>query len=313
MASRYTLRIAVGITCAALVGFCRPAPAGATDVNDNAALLSAGNGPADAEVEGPRSLLEIRTGTESSHAFFRIGTQVSRSEEPESGERERKSTFTALSLMLAGPIDKSDGETDLATLDGLSNSVNASIKLNRFHVTRVNPFVDATGQVLREDGRIKIPPELQPFCDRLDQKTGESEYCRSNQIDDATVEQHLGVAAADRFQQQFFSGGTWVYGGEAKIGVQDFDYVDSDSLEERDSQRTLWSFGVHGGYANHWLGLASLAFRYERSFKQAESKTACPPPTGSDPQVCTTGPLGGPDGKARFQLLRPTAFFSSNG
>lgn len=294
----------------AVVEGAAQSPVPDVEVNDNAALMSAGNGPADAEVEGPRSLFELRTGTESSQVTLRIGTQLSRSEEPKNGkERERRSTFTALAFTLAGPLDKSDGVTDLATLDGLSNSVSAGLKINRFHVTRLNPFLDSEGEVLRSNGKIVIPPEIRPFCDRLEQKfpakknevgKREEEYCRRNQIDDATVEEHLGVAAADRFEQQFFTGGTWVYGGEAKVGVQEYEFLESESFDKKDSQRTLWSFGVHGGYANHWLGLASLAFRYERSFKESDPETMCI--EIEEGLKCASGRFGGPDGKEAYVL-----------
>jgi hypothetical protein len=263
------------------------APCGTAVAQTHGVLAEASGGPSDVEVEPVRSLFEITGGTDSSKATLRVGTQLSRPHStPDPNGKTPFSQFTTLALTLAGPLDKSDDFTDLATLDGLENAVTAAVKANVFLIHLRNPSDD---------------PDYKNIEDQLTKAmiaAGALKEGEFAQVDASNVEKYLGKSALEKFYGYFYDdSGAWIFGGEGKVGSENFKYRSGEEFTERSSRRTPWSIDAHGAYSHPRFGLTTVGFRFEQAWKDASDKSVCSPIEGSDKFDCKTGPDGRPDKK----------------
>ena len=113
-----------------------------------------GGGPADSLPVVGQSLFALSTGTDRSKATAQYALSASGAEDLSDLKESssKRACSHALSFALSSPIDKSDGITDLATLDGLADAFTLTVSYYRhFDKVSLNP-----GKKVGEEGALRL-------------------------------------------------------------------------------------------------------------------------------------------------------------
>ena len=260
-------------------------------------LPGASNGPASSAVETPRAYAEIEAGKDSSRVSLKISRSAHTNPVNWGTRKEVRTNVSAWTVTFAAPLNKKDKDTDVANLDGLANSFSVALKWTRFDYWRSKP-TDA-------DDR--------KFCDRLGEAQA-AELDTDNERQRKEAAKKIADACFDEFDsEKAYAAGPewgreyeamywpdrprWVYGAEAKIGTEDFEFLDTQTFAEREQSETPWSVGGFVGVSKPDWGLTYLGFRYEEAFEEQKQASICTPIENSTALSCETKPLGAPAGK----------------
>lgn len=267
-------------------------------VGDAAAQLFAKTGESVAGQEGAGggTYVELLAGSDSGRVFLRTGTTHSTG--AGQGSSSGASSFDTWRIQVSAPTSKSDSLSQIASLDGLSNSFKLEASWKRFTAQRKNPFAAGT-----------VPPTIQCLCDLataaavrqgLKPEQAEAMAC------DARITQFT-PELLDQWDAQFWeSRFTPYYGLSASVGHEEFEYFDSATFKKEEIDQQPW--GVKGSFgflpSNRDL-FVLFGLEYQESFKAADTVTRCPL-TGEDFLACGTGAFEKP-GKKEKHLVSALA------
>lgn len=93
-------------------------------------------------------------------------------------------------------------------------------------------------------------------------------------------------------------------GGSGAVGYEEFDYLDSTSYEQKDSNETPWSIGAHFGFAppiQDTPVFITIGYNYQESYRDQNTSIICPDSGGNASATCISGSFGEPN-KTEKQL-----------
>lgn len=243
----------------------------------------------DRAVSAP-SGIELMAAQGSSQASIKLSRSFSDGSHKAPGEYGR-AIFSTWSLTASAPLSKSSDDTDIATLDALVHASSLEAKYSRFSVP------DLRRPDLSDP---EVSARMQHLCAELrrsyKEKTGKSEAdAIAQECDLGNAKLYLPDRYGD-FRSLYWkpSGMRVVWGASAKVGYQNFDFVNTTSGKEESRQETPWSVGLFLGLnPAQWKTLFTLSGQYQEAFKDAKSGVQCLP--GEDGTLlCASGPLGSP-------------------
>jgi hypothetical protein len=202
-------------------------------------------------------------------------------------------TFNAWSLTAAAPLNKTADDTTIANLDGLTNAASIEFGFSRFVAQGKRQATHVASKTAELDVICKRVFQARKVRDGTDAPE-KIEGCDSNLV--ATYGSEEDKHA---FESSFWDIGhsnRWLWGGSAKLGFQDFEYVTTTESAKQKRNETPWSLGLWGAVqpGDRQL-LLSATVQYQRSFKEGNSATICPVPTSNATSVsCITGPFESP-------------------
>jgi hypothetical protein len=200
--------------------------------------------------------------------------------------------FSVLSLTASAPLNKNGDDTDIASLDGLVNTSSLELKYSSFRVSgRRNPAM--TQEVIT-----KLDAVCSRVYETMKQQTGSSPEL-GNGCDTEEVLKYGSLADQHEFESAFWDIGNtnrWIWGANAKLGYQNFEFVDDVAVVKRKQNETPWAVGGFIAYNPDALrAIFTLSVQYQDAFKDATNGTVCPPPNGSgEPLICLNGPVNVP-------------------
>lgn len=209
-------------------------------------------------------------------------------------KRDDKAVFDTWSITASAPLSKSGDDTTIANLDGLTNSASLELGFSQFRAPGVKRSaaevfgkVSELDVVCRRVFEARKLKENTPVPDKL-------EGCDAN-----LVYTHGDSDDIHAFDSAFWnldkSRARWLWGGTAKLGYQDYEYLTTDSTTKQKRNETPWSVGAWGAVQPGdvpWLLLANV--QYQRAFKDGDNAVVCPVPTPPNPTVCAAGALNAP-------------------
>lgn len=270
-------------------------PSGAASPN-----LPAGNGPADAPVATKRNYGEVSAGTANSKASLSFAADYAPAA---SGFLP---AFATLSTTVSAPLGTGSTTTQLATLDGLADSTNITLKVIGFWVQTREPtaeekahFCGAIRDAAKNAQNAKRPDKGDlkrcKSSKGLDSKCGSgNRVCCST--DNAELLSCMGLmpkSEADAFSNSFWlSPVTWASGFSTTVGTKSYQFLQPTTLGTTKQTLTPWS--AQAFVATQWgESLLTGGFKYQVAYRDATSGSLCPSPT-TYPVQCKTGPIGPP-------------------
>jgi hypothetical protein len=224
-------------------------------------------------------------------------SQVSSFSDPASLNGPGVAYFSVWSLTASSPLNKNADDTETANLDGLVNAASLELTYSRFRVPgRRNP---ATSQA--------VIAKLDKICERvyaaMKEQTGESPEPGKG-CDSAEVAQYGSTKDQHDFESAFWdisNTDRWIGGASARLGRQNFEFIDSGEVAKRKQNETPWAVGGFIAYnRDAWKSLFTLSAQYQDAFEDSTNGTVCPAPDGSgSPLICLTGPVNGPEEKKK--------------
>lgn len=181
-----------------------------------------------------------------------------------------------LSITAAAPLDKAKNEGAFA-LDALTADASLTVGYS----------------VAGFSGRTTASTEAaQAFCARI-----RAAVCSSAGVAAAAagpdLEQHL-----DEWDRLGFGASSyvWIFGGFAKVGHAEFDFLDAATFAERSETETPWSVGAYYSYQPLWnRSLFTVKYEHQQTYDAADESTVCPAPPSGPAIVCLIAPLGAPE------------------
>lgn len=177
-----------------------------------------------------------------------------------------------LTLTAAAPLDKKTGEGGFA-LDSFTADASLKIEYSWSGFAGARDFTGAAGRAFcAEHG---ISPE----------------NCRGGWISENRK------ALTDDFLRRGWSpkSHVWTFSAFAKVGHDEFKFIDAPTVAEKTETETPWSVGIAYSRAPLWKRrLYSVKFEHQRVYEDADQATVCPAPTSDPSVVCMTGALGPP-------------------
>jgi hypothetical protein len=223
----------------------------------------------------PLSGAQLVAAKESSTAAVKLSQAFGKSSD---GRQERASTW---SLTATSPLNK-NGDTDVASLDGLNNAGTVEFALNH-HRVRVKKDEKKRAEV----------------CARLHERTKEKPgvVVPARDCTDAEVQQ-LGFDIDRRDFQSMVLDETsltnWRAGASLKYGYQNFDVVDPATAKKSKQDEEPWSVGLFYSHnPEKWQASFTATFQYQHAFKEGAAGVVCPAGSGSA-VTCASGPVGEP-------------------
>jgi hypothetical protein len=233
-------------------------------------LNSVGQAKVDNVTSGGGSAFELTAGEKDKRASLKWGIS------------SPQSVFTAV---FSVPAD-SDGNTDLANLDGLAkyNKVTVNYKRTLF----AKPSVSLS--------------DLINSCNLIQKKLNlkTDEGCALNDLiakynDDPEVLKQLLEINSNAWGNT----PTIFWGGTATYGSQKMSYFDDNTLKKNAETKYAWSISGYIGLFKTLDSVWALELKREESYKDADSDIKCPPNSTSDYTSCISGAIGIPIKKSK--------------
>jgi hypothetical protein len=231
----------------------------------------------------------------SSNASVKVSRTSSWTEsftDPNKNSGPGVATFTVWSLVASAPLNKNDDDTDVANLDGLVNASSLELTYSRFQVPgKRNPVMTPA-----------IIAKLDAVCKRVYQamkdQTGSSPE-PSKGCESAEVVEYGSSGDQHDFESAFWdisNSNPWIWGAKAKLGYQNFEFIDATAVAKHKQSETPWAVGAFIAYnPDAWRSMFTLSAQYQDAFQNSANGTVCPAPDGSGtPLSCLNGPIGNP-------------------
>lgn len=196
--------------------------------------------------------------------------------------------FSVWSLTASAPLNKTSDDTDIASLDGLVNAASLDLSYSRFRVPGLlNPAK---------------APNVDAVCARVHETKKEQTGVATvpgQGCDSADVAQYGTSADKYEFESAFWdlsNEDRWIWGANAKVGYQNFEFIDATAVVKRKQNQTPWAVGGFIAYNPNTLrAIFTLSVQYQDAFKDSTSGVICPAPsTSGAPLRCLSGPVSGP-------------------
>lgn len=230
------------------------------------------NAPIESDIDPHARSFDLNISSDSSTASIKL-SQV------KSEITAHNGVMRSLTYGISSPIDKKSNESVSTTLDGLNNAARVSLGLTRFVTTALKyPSVQAL-----------------EICKRLGIK--EDQECDTNFIYTKGDKESLREFESQFFEDKSYS---YFYGVQSEFGIDDFKFYSEDDLSKNSKSKEVYSLGGNIGLltgSTSFVGnlLVNLSFKYQETYKAADTKTACPNAIPDDNyQVCLTGAIGEP-------------------
>jgi len=230
---------------------------------------------------------DIEASTASSRASIELGRTLSMFNGNNRGE------FANLSFAFSAPLNKDEDNTTIATLDGLTNAFQASMKLSKFNVYGLR-----MGH-LTADG--DYTAEYIELCKAAGIDVLKNEICDSNLMKEGLRKNKRSALYAN-YMALFWDPAAWksTYGVEATIGYEEFKFREVATLDKNDSNETPWSIGLFGGFIPPSKNaFVSFGLKFQETYKPTDKRTVCPTETELEYLECITGNIGGPNEKKK--------------
>ncbi|MBA6256434.1 MULTISPECIES: hypothetical protein [unclassified Colwellia] len=229
------------------------------------ALNSVGQAKVDNITSGSGSSFELTAGEKDKRVSLKWGIS------------SPQSVFTTV---FSVPAD-SDGNTDLANLDGLAkyNKVTLNYKRTLF----AKPTVSL----------IDLKTSCEKIQNELNLKTDEG--CALNDLiakyDDnpEVLKQLLEINS-----KAWGKTPTIFWGGTATYGSKKMDYLDENTFKKNDETKYGWSISGYIGLFETLDSVWALELKREESYKDADNDIKCPPNSTNDFVSCISGSIGTP-------------------
>lgn len=238
----------------------------------------------DREVSSGRSGFQLLTGSDTSRASIRLGKDVSSSIDGDG-------VFTSQTITASAPLNKSEPKfTNIATLDGFTNSFELAYSFSKYRMTGiVSPF-DSNGRLLKR---------VDEIC-----KTSGAAQCDEDSVSTALIRMKR-LDLLDEFASYFDAPNAkdTVYGFKLRAGHETFDYFERPALTKQSVDQVPWGISAYYGIVvpDSRLFLSASA-ELQQSYKALSSLTACPLPNGADYLRCVTGSMAPPQSKRKHLL-----------
>ncbi len=199
-------------------------------------------------------------------------------------------SFSVWSLTASAPLNK-NGDSDVASLDGMVNAASLELKYSQFLVPGKRNKLAARRSITKLDAICKRMYEEKEK--QTDKKDGDETGCDSNLVDEYGTEQDKYDYASEFWDLEKESN-RWIYGANAKLGYQNYEFIDVSSVKKQKQDETPWTVGTFLAYNPDALRtIFILNVQYQDTFKESTSGTVCPARDGSgSPLSCLTGPIG---------------------
>ena len=186
--------------------------------------------------------------------------------------------FSVVSLTASAPLNKNSDDTDIASLDGLGNAASLELTYSHFLVPgKRNPVV--TPGVLQR---------LDSICARVYQEmkrqTGNSPET-GHGCESAEVAKYGTATDKHDYESAFWdieNTNRWIWGGNVKLGYQNFDFIDATTMSKQKQDETPWAVGAFIAYNPDKLrALFTFSAQYQDAFKDSSSGILCPSSSSS--------------------------------
>ena len=207
---------------------------------------------------------------------------------PSNGPDPGVARFSVWSLTASSPLNKNSDDTDITTLDGLVNAAALEFNVGNYHVP----------------GRRNNAPlrTVVPICARVSEAIKAQTGKPSDSAPDCDSGQVAAYGSADDkhdFESAFWdvaNSNRWIWGVTAKLGYQEFEFVNAANVTRLKKNKTPWAAGAYVAYnPDAWHAVITLGVQYQDAYKDAKAGVVCPSSAVSGaPVVCESGPVGSP-------------------
>lgn len=212
-------------------------------------------------------------------------------------------TTSVLNLSVSAPIDSSN-QAQLATLDGLSNTYNATLNYKYFDAGN-NQIVYEDCMALREalDERWKKDYPERIGKPDFAEFTNFPHGCELSHIQDLmaqfTASEKLNIVKTKAYRDMladYWGGDRWTLflGGALTYGANQYKYVDMTSATQMQQTKNSWSVGGYIGFFKIGDGVVDLSYTHQLTQKEGSTAAVCNPGTKTGPFRCVSGPVGAP-------------------
>lgn len=252
-----------------------------------------GSGTLDRSFDTNSQRVEFNTVKNSSTVALRLGNSKTGS----SLDRER--FFAGWALTATAPVNKSEENTDLATLDGLANSFTLGLAYSqlKFPVRETYDLNNPVTQGLLDHICREMTQNYAIEHNTTHEEAGKKLKCEQG-FDSSTVAKYA-KGLLDEYENIFLdpdkSHSQW--GFEIKIGREDFAYLDPVSFQEQSETEDTGSISFFytmlpaSSQSAYTFGL-----EYQQAFESAKSEVRCPA-NGGDAVTCASGAFAEPSDK----------------
>lgn len=228
--------------------------------------------PLDSSASSVRGI-QISSDKDDSNVSIRIGDRWNATVDSQGVVEER-----AWSLTASSPLDKSSGQTSLASLDGLAGST--SLKAE-WRLMRVG------------FGPVPTDAQLRPLCNKARVANNLAPLAPEAVCDDTAFAGQPKLYEKYRLLALGKRPLATVYSFNAKAGTQSFDYIDTATLKSRSVEETPWSIGLDVT----WYRLIdqdsfTVSIDRQAAWKAPSEVILCP--GGGGVVTCVKGPPGPP-------------------
>ncbi len=227
---------------------------------------------------------EIVTGTDAGRASIRYGRD-------DSNSKDGNGVFTSQALTASAPLDKKDPKyTNIATLDGLTNSFELAYSLSRY---RMSGVVSPLGP----DGKWRL--RVKEICG-----ISGATLCDEDSVAEG-LKQKGKLDLLPEYTSYFEKRGArdYVYGFKVRTGHEQFEFFDVPSLEKQGRSDMPWGAAAFYGIVLPSVStMVTGSVELQQSYKTALSATACPLPGDATYVRCVTGSLAPPQSKRKHLL-----------
>ena len=268
--------IAAFLMCVTAYSVAHAQPVSVTQITND--------GTIDRSVSGPGSAVEFIAEQGSGSVSLRLGRTFSRGSE---------NSFSTWSAVVSAPASKSADKTDLANLNGLANAISFGLKYVKVVAT----------------GRRKPPDEdaVDPLCEKIRKayhaRTGNRDEPK---CDTENGQKYLAEDDYAAFKSLFWDPdkSTIFFGGEGRVGSEEFAYLDDEHYAPQDVTKNPSSlkFFIAVRPGGTQSVLTTVGGEFQNTYRSAGITTVCPISSSGNGDFveCKRGALGSPieDGAA---------------
>ena len=266
------------VLCLPAAGFSQGLAGNVSSLSAGAPLANPGNLTKSAQVQAVKG---------SSSASIKYASIRSFS------EGDDLAVFNTLSVTGSAPLNRNGDDTTIANLDGLTNGASIEFGFTQFRAVEKRSAKTVISKVTELDAVCKNVYEARKT------KEGTAVPDKNDGCDSNLVRTYGSAEDIHAYESIFWkldrSGFRWLWGGTAKLGYQDYEFLTADSTTKQKRNETPWAAGIWGAVQPGdvpWLLL--LNAQYQKAFKEGDNGAVCPVPTPLGSTVCATGAINAP-------------------
>lgn len=257
------------------------------DARVDDAVQLVGNGPSDSKVETPRDLVEFTAAKDGGEAVVKYSRKGNRYGQGilENPLLVQGGTlgWTAWSVAFSTPFDEKEGESKLATLDGLSNTRKLKLEYSTFFFRR----------------KAVSPEAVLAKISELDRLASEKNEKVAQSWSTSYVEELLGEEEAEKWLNFFVGRLLHNAGIEAEVARKTFKFSEADLTTNSSETEYPWSVSAYYSVLTRRGYLFTAGYSYQDVFKEADKLMICTPATVPGALQCTEKVVGGPTSDPR--------------